>query len=109
MGNAIPIEDLLLLLGSDAVILVQEIKERALWLLKRGIGAGLEISKIGEDALLEFLRVPHRTTKRLKAEGETSDNVRARDVEEIVPTARQLPCPGPSNLGAITNHRTQEM
>lgn len=94
MRNAVPVEDLLFLLCSNTVVLIQVIKKGALWLLERGVGAGLEISKIGEDALFEFLRVPHRATERLKPEREASDDVRARNVEEIVPETGQSLCCG---------------
>jgi hypothetical protein len=39
MWHAVPVEDLLLLLGSDAVVLVEEVKEGALGLFQRGIGS----------------------------------------------------------------------
>lgn len=41
MGNAIPVKDFLLLLGTNAVVLVEEVEELALGLFERGIGAGL--------------------------------------------------------------------
>jgi len=46
MRDAVPVEDFLLLLSSNAVVLVEEVEERALWLFKRSIGAGLEVSQI---------------------------------------------------------------
>jgi hypothetical protein len=82
---AIPVEDLLLLLCSDAVVLVQEIQERALGLLQGSIGPGFQISQIREDALFEFLRVLDWTTERLESEGKTTDDISSRDVEQIVP------------------------
>lgn len=86
MRNAVPVEDLLFLLGSDAVVLVQEVEERALGLFEGGIGAGLEVTKVREDALLELLRVLHRTSECLESKGEAADDVGARDMEEIIPT-----------------------
>ena len=46
MWHAVPIKHLLLLLRSDAVVLVHEIEERALWLLERRISARFEIAQI---------------------------------------------------------------
>jgi hypothetical protein len=85
MWHAVPVKDLLLLLRSDAVVLVEEVKERALWLLEGRVVAGFEVSQIGKDALLEFLGVFDGTSKSVEAEGETSNNVGARDVEEATP------------------------
>ena len=83
--HAIPVENLLLLLCSYAVVLVKEIKKRALWLFERGIGARLQVAKIGEDALFELLRVLDRSAKGLEAERQTSDDVCAGNVEKVVP------------------------
>jgi hypothetical protein len=55
MRHTVPIEDLLLLLSSDAIVLVKEIEERAFRLLERSIGPSLQVSQIRKDALLEFL------------------------------------------------------
>lgn len=46
MWHAVPVEYLLLLLRSDAVVLVHEVEEWTLWLLKRCIGARLEVAQI---------------------------------------------------------------
>jgi hypothetical protein len=46
VGYAVPVEDLLLLLGADAVVLVEEIKECALGLLERGVCPRLEVAQI---------------------------------------------------------------
>lgn len=85
MRNAVPVKDLLLLLGTDAVVLVEKVEELALGLFQRGISAGLEISQIGENALLELFGVFYRTAKGLESERQTSDDVSAGDVEESVP------------------------
>lgn len=85
VGHAVPVEDLLLLLGPDAVVLVEEVQEAALGLFQRGIGAGLQVSQIGEDALLELLGVLDGAAEGLEAEGQASHDVGAGDVEEIVP------------------------
>lgn len=85
MRNTVPVEDLLLFLGADAVVLVEEVKEGALGLFERGVVASLEIAEIGEDALFELLRVLDRTTEGMEAEGETADDVGAGDVKEIGP------------------------
>jgi hypothetical protein len=87
VGYTVPVENLLLLLCSDAVVLIQEIEESGLWLLKGGIGARLQVSQIGKDSLLELLRVLHRSAKRLKSEGKASYNVGAGNVKEIIPEA----------------------
>lgn len=85
MGNAVPVKDLLLLLGADAVVLVEKVEELALGLFQGGISAGLEISEIGEDALLKLFGVFYRTAEGLKSEGQASNDISARDVEESVP------------------------
>ena len=69
MRHAVPVEDLLLLLCSYAVVLVQEVEESALGFFERGIGTRLQVSQIGEDALLELLRVLHWTSECLESEG----------------------------------------
>lgn len=46
VGHAVPVKDLLLLLGADAVVLVEKVEECALWLLKGGVCAGLEVAQI---------------------------------------------------------------
>ena len=69
MWYAVPIEHLLLLLRSDAIVLVHEVEEGALGLLKGRVGARLEVAQIGEDAFFELLRVLYRSPKSLEAEG----------------------------------------
>ena len=68
MRYAVPVEHLLLLLRSNAIVLVHEVEEGAFWLLERRIGARLEVAQIREDAFLELLRVLHRSSKGLEAE-----------------------------------------
>ena len=85
MGNAVPVEYLLLFLGPDTVVLVQKVQKGTLGLFERCVGTRLQVAQIGKDALLEFLRVLHRSPERLKSEGETSDNVGAGDVKEVIP------------------------
>ena len=85
MWNAVPIEDLLLLLCSNAVVLVHEVEERTLWLLEGRVCSRLQIAKVGENALLELLRVLDRPSECLESEGEASHDICAGDVEEIVP------------------------
>lgn len=75
VGDAVPVEDLLLFLRSDAVVLVQEVKKRALGFFERRIGAGLEVAQVGEDTLFEFLRVLDRASKGLEAKGETPHDI----------------------------------
>lgn len=85
MGNAVPVKDLLLLLGADTVILVEEVEELALGFFERGVGAGFEVSKVGEDALFKLFGVLDGTAESLESEGQAADNVGTRDVEECVP------------------------
>lgn len=67
MWYTVPVEDLLLLLGTNAVVLEEEVEERALGLFERGIGASLEVAKIREDSFLELLYIFDRTTEGLEA------------------------------------------
>lgn len=85
MWDAVPVEHFLLLLRADAVVLVKEIEERALWLFERSVGARLEVAKVGEDTLLELLRVLDRAAEGLEPEGKTSYDVSAGNVKEVVP------------------------
>lgn len=68
MWHAVPVKDLLLLLRADAVVLVQEVEERALWLLERSISTRLEVSQVGEDSLFKLFRVLDGSAKGLEAE-----------------------------------------
>ena len=77
MWHAVPVEDLLLFLCSYAIILVQEIQERAFRLFQRCIGTRLEVSQIGENTLFEFLLVFDRSAESLEAKRQASDNVSA--------------------------------
>lgn len=95
MWHAIPIEHLLFLLCSDAVVLVQEVEEWALWFFERSVGAGLQIAQVGEDAFLKFLGILHRAAKGLEAERETPYYICAGDVEQIVPLEHQSVSSGP--------------
>lgn len=90
MRHAVPEEHFLLLLRSYAIILVHEVEERTLGLLKRGIGARLEIAQIRKDALFELLRVLDGSPESLKSEREAADDVCTRDVKEIVPASGQI-------------------
>jgi hypothetical protein len=85
MGDTIPVKDFLLLLRPNAIVLVQEVKETTLWLFQGGISARFQVSQIRKDTLLEFLRVLHGATKCLESKRKTSDNIRARNVKEIIP------------------------
>jgi hypothetical protein len=90
MRHAIPVENLLLLLGTDAVVLVQEVQERTLGLLQGRIGPGLEISQVRENALLKFLGVLDRAAKGLESEGEASHDIGSGNVEEVAPRTASL-------------------
>jgi hypothetical protein len=94
MRHTVPVKDFLLLLRSNAVVLVQEVKEAALWLLEGGICARFQVSQVREDTLLEFLRVLHGATKCLESKRKAPDNIRARNVKEIIPI-EQLASPFP--------------
>ena len=85
MRDAVPVEHLLLLLRSDAIVLIHEVEEWALWLLERCIGARLEVAQIREDAFLELLRILHRTSEGLESEGETSHDICTGDMKQVVP------------------------
>jgi len=82
---AVPIKNFLLLLRSNAVVLVKEIKESTLGFFQGGVGARLQVSQVGEDTLLEFLRVLHGSAEGLESKGKASYNIRAGDVKEVVP------------------------
>jgi hypothetical protein len=77
MGHTVPVEDLLLLLCADAVVLVKEVKERALGLFKRRICTRFQVAQIREDTLLELLRVLNGAAKGLESERKTSHDVGA--------------------------------
>jgi hypothetical protein len=85
MRHAVPVEDFLLLLRANAVVLVEEVQKRALRLLQRSIGSRFQVAEVREDTLLEFLRILHRSAKGLETEGQATDDVGTRDVEEVVP------------------------
>ena len=69
MWYAVPVKHFLLLLRSDAIVLVHKVEELALWLLERCIGARLEIAQIREDALLKLLGILHWPSEGLESEG----------------------------------------
>lgn len=77
MRNAVPVENLLLFLGSDAIVFVQKIEERTLGLFQRSICTGFEVSQVREDAFFEFLGVLDWSSKGLEAEGKTSYDISA--------------------------------
>ena len=100
MRYAVPVKHLLLLLGPNTVVLVQEVQEWALWILQHRVYAGLEISQVRENALLKLLRVLHRTSKGLESKCETSNNIGTGDVEEAAPIK--------TGLVGFPNHHAQE-
>lgn len=75
MRYAVPVEDLLFFLSPDAVVLVEEIEERALGFFERSIGPSLQVPQIGKDTLFEFLRVLDGTSKGLEPECKASNNI----------------------------------
>ena len=46
MWDAVPVEDLLLLLRANAIVLVEVVQEWTFGLLKRSVGASLEIAQV---------------------------------------------------------------
>ena len=109
--DTVPVKDLLLLLCSDAVVLVEKVKESALGFFERGIGAGFQVAKIGKDALLELLGVLDGPAEGLEAEGQASHDVGTGDVKEVVPV-RLLEEEGMIRAGWMdwkaTHHSTHE-
>jgi hypothetical protein len=89
MWHAVPVENLLLLLCSNAVVFIEKIEKGALGFFECRIGASFQISEIREDTLLKLLRVFDWTAKGLKSEGQASDDISAGDVEQIVPATNQ--------------------
>lgn len=87
MRNAVPVEYLLLLLGPNAVVLVEKVEKRAFWLLQWRISARLQIPQVGKDPLFEFFGILHWSTERLKAEWQASYDIGAWYVEKIVPAS----------------------
>ena len=85
MRDAVPVKHFLLLLCTNAIVLVQKVQEWALRLLQRSICARLQVAQIREYALFELFRVLDRAAKRLEAECKASYDISARDVEEVVP------------------------
>ena len=85
MRHAVPIEDLLLLLGADAVVLVEEIEEGAFRFFERRVGSSLEVAQIGENTLLELLRVFYGSAKGLESEGQAAYDICTGYVEKVVP------------------------
>ena len=83
--ECIPVKDLLLLLRTDALVLEQQIQERAFGFLQARVDARLEIPQIGEDALLELLHVAHRATERLEAKHQRPNDIGTGDVVEAAP------------------------
>ena len=89
MWHTVPVEHLLLLLRSDAIVFVHEVKKWTFGLLERCIGARFEVAQIRENALLELFRILHRSSECLEPERETPDNICTGNVKEIVPIQRQ--------------------
>ena len=85
MWYTVPIEDLLLLLSTNAVVLVHKVQKWTFWLLEGGICSGLQITQVRENSFLEFLGVLDWSPESLEAKGQATDNIRARDVEQIIP------------------------
>jgi hypothetical protein len=101
----------LLLLRPNAIIFVEEIEERTLGFFQGRVGSGLEVAQVGENAFFEFFRVLDGASEGLESEGKASNDIRAGDVEEIVPVYRsvglffliapRLRCNEPENTGNV--------
>lgn len=96
-----PIEHLLLLLGSYAVVLIEEVEKLGLRFFQRSVGAGFQISQIREDALFELFGIDDGTAERLKAICQGPYDIGAGDMKEIIPVVSRAPERG--------YQRTQEM
>ena len=81
MGDGKPVKDFLFLLGSNAVVLVEEVEELGLWFFQRSVCAGFEVTEIGEDALFEFLCIRNRATKGEKAVCQGPYNIGSCDMK----------------------------
>ena len=115
MRYTVPVEDFLLLLRSNAIVLVKEVKERTFRLLQRRIGTGFQVAQVRENALFEFLRVFHGPAEGLESKGETSYDVCSGNVKEIIPVqlsageASGLDCGQQRRaVGFFTYHNTQD-
>ena len=109
MRYAVPVKHLLLLLCANAIVLVKEVQERALWFFERGVGARLQVTKVGKDAFFELLGVLDRPAERLETEGKASYDIGTGDVEEVVPVWRSASWPGASACCRLqTYHSTQD-
>jgi hypothetical protein len=60
-------------------------KSTHLWLFKTGVGTGLEITEVAEDALFEFFHINDGATESLKAEDKGADNISPGDMIEARP------------------------
>ncbi len=69
MGDAVPIEDLLLLLRADTIVFVHKVKEGTFGFFERRICARFKVAQIREDTLFEFLRILDWSPKRMESEG----------------------------------------
>ena len=90
MRHAVPVEDFLLLLCSNAIVLVQKVQEGTLRLFERCISTRFQVAQVRKYSLFEFLRVLDRSTKSLEPEGKTSHDIRSRDMKKIVPAFQSV-------------------
>jgi hypothetical protein len=100
VGNGKPVKHFLLFLGSDAVVLVEKVKELGFRFFQRSVCSGFEVSEIREDAFFELLGVGDGSTECEEAVSEGANNVCASNVKEVVPEV--------SLLHKETYHKTQE-
>ena len=108
MWHAIPVEHLLLLLRSDAIVFVHKVEEWALGFLERCIGARLEVAQIREDALFKLFRILDRASEGLETEGETSHDICAGDVKQVVPVKHQDRLPDDRPYDLRSYHKTHD-
>ena len=90
MRDGEPIEYLLLLLGSDAVVFIEEVEKLGLRFFQRSVSARFQISQIRKDALFELFGVDDGTAKRLKAICQGPYDIGAGDMKEIIPVVRSV-------------------
>lgn len=80
-----PIEDLLFLLSSNAVVFIKEIKELGFRFFQRGVGSRLEISEVGENSLFKLFGVCDGSAKGKKPICQRANYICSCDMEKIIP------------------------
>ena len=83
--HGVPYKDLLLLVGTDTVVLVEHVEELGAGLLEHGARAGLEVAKVREDALLKLFAMLDGYVGQAEAPQKRAHNVGAGDEELPLP------------------------